>query len=429
MAVAYPRALVELLILDEDWGAGTADTHSLTLIPREVEVHRNDHRTADTARIVLDWRDFPMDPRTVRSCQVKILLGDVGSPDGELTDDDAEFYGFLDTAESRRAEDGSTVTLECRDATAPALDTLWPGGMVAVDVPLREAVDAVLREVPGYEGVVVAFSEGVSNTQLSSSIGRTKFAPQRDDDVWTVLSDLCGRVGLIPVFVLDVLFILTPDDFGVSRSLYLTNGEITPERATFTLGEDLTSLVVRRSLVEARQKQVEVRCWDETTRTASVVRYPTAPITTKKTIAADGKVTRTVAPIVPYYVTGTYSEAQLSALAERIWTTAAREEIALTLETRTMAPRLANGARITVRIAPSVALPGIDGLSQGEAVRALTTGSKPLDEGVAVALVAGYTKAKSLSVEFYAREVRHSWSREDGYRMTAELVNYVGGAA
>lgn len=429
MAVTYPRALVELLLLDEDWGAGTAQTHSLALIPREVEVHRNDHRTADTARVVLDWRDLPMDPRTVRSAAVRVLLGDVGRPDGQLTDDDRVFYGFLDASESRRAEDGSAVTLECRDATALALDTRWPGGMIDVDVPLREVVDAVLAVVPGYEQLVVAFSEGVSTAQISAAIGRTKFAPQRDDDVWTVLCDLCGRVGLIPTFVLDVLFILTPGDFGVSRSLYMTAGTISPERAAFTLGEDLTSLTVRRSLVEVRQKQVEVRCWDEMARRATSVRYPREPITTKKTIGADGKVTTVAAPIIPYYVSGSYTEAELLALAERIWTTAAREEIAVTVETHTMAPLLGNGARVTVRTASSLALPGIDGLSQGEAIRVLTSGPKALDEDVAAALVAGYTKAKSLSVEFYAREARHHWTREDGYRLTAELVNYVGGSA
>lgn len=424
---SYPRCAVELRILAEDWGADTATVRDVLVTPREVEVKRNDHRTADTARIQLDARDFPMDPRAVRSCAVRVLMADVGAPDGQLTEDDVMFAGFLDVPEVRREDSGSRVTLECRDTTSLWLDTPWTAGAVDISGTLQDTVEAMMAQVPGAKGQI-GYSDGVDNIALGDIIGRTRFAPQKGDTAWAVLSDLLGRVALVPVYVGEILLILTPDDFGVDRATFLGTGDVTPYRAAFTFGSDVTSLEIRRNFVEARQRQIEVRCWDPAARKATSARYPAEAIVTKRKIGTDGQVTEEKAPILPFYVSGTYAAGDLDALAQRIYQNAAREEVQLEIETREMFPQAGNGARVSVDWLPTVPT-DISGMAPGEAVRALTTGPRALAEDVAAAFVDGFEQARNLSREFYAQEVTHTWSAEEGYRGVYRLVNLLGGGA
>lgn len=425
---SYPRAYVTLTTLDEDWGAGTATDHTFGVDPREVEIERNDSRTADTCKVTLDMRDFPMDPRTVRSCAVTVFLANVATPTALPTDDDGAFFGFLDAPESTRNEYGASVALECRDCTGLFIDHQWSGGMIDVSKPLGDVIAGILAEVPGADGIRVGFSDGANNAIVAQSIGRSKFAPQKDDSAWTVLTEICGKVGLIPVFELNLLLILDPSDFGVSRQTFLATDELEPTREAFTYGVDLADLTIRRSFREARQTQIEIRCWDPVARKATTARYPTAPVTTRKRVGADNKITTYAAPILPYYVTGTYTGPDLAALAERIYTQAAREEIEITASTRRMVPQLGNGARVTITISPDLTT-DIAGLSPGEAIAALTTGPRALAADVAQAFVGGAQMANNLAVEFYARSVKHRWSREDGYTCEMTLINLLGGDA
>ena len=93
-----------------------------------------------------------------------------------------------------------------------------------------------------------------------------------------------------------------------------------------------------------------------------------------------------------------------------------------------MVPRLGNGARVTITISPDLTT-DIAGLSPGEAIAALTTGPRALAADVAQAFVGGAQMANNLAVEFYARSVKHRWSREDGYTCEMTLINLLGGDA
>lgn len=425
----YPRCVVQLALVLEDWGGATV-TKTITAIPREVEITRNDARTADKARVVLDWRDYPIDPRAVRDCLVTVLLGDVGSPSGSLTGADTAFIGVLDAPESTREESGAWVTLECRDLTARWLDTRWTFGMVDISRPLTDVLDALAAHVPGMSGVSFGFSVGAASTVVSQTTGRTKWAPTRSDDAWTVLTGICGAVGLVPVFVADLLLILSPDDFGVDRATFLGTGALTPAAAAFTYGEldGAESLVIRRKYGSAQRRQVQVLCWDETARKATSAKYPTAPIVTSKTAGADGTVTETAAPVLTFHVSGPYTPAALAAVAQRIYEEVAREEVEVVVKTHRIVPALGNGARVVVSVSPSLST-DLSGMSQGEAVAALTTGPRALAPDVAEAFVTGWRTAQSLAREFYAREVVHRWSREDGYSAELTLINILGATA
>lgn len=436
MSVAtYPRCVVLLDVLMEDYGTGTGQSYAIEVIPRSVDIVRNDHRTADTARITLDLRDFPFDPRTFQSARVRVLLGDTRDPLGTLALTDACFVGFVDTPETARGEGGDTVTLECRDYTGVLLDQKWDGSAIDVTLPLQTVVDEILAAVPGAVGLTVGYSMGAAATVLATVIGRPKFAAQSGDDVWTVLCDLCGRAGLIPVFELDLLLILTPADFGVDRATFVTTSAIKPVAASFSYGRDLSRLGYRRRFKEARSVQVEVRAYDPTKRVTLIASYPPVPTVIKRKVSTTGKVSTTNAPILPYYVTGAYTPVALAAKAQSIWSEAARQEIELDFETAELwtvegvaVPSIGNGTRLTVTTANSIAT-AVEGESAGEAVARLTTGDRALAADVAAAFVASLAGANNLTVQFYCKSATHSWSREQGYRCTMTAINYVGGVA
>lgn len=418
----------------EDYGTGAGASYAMEVTPRSVDIVRNDHRTADTCRISLDLRDFPFDPRTFQSARVRVLLGDALDPvAGGLTLDDARFVGFVDTPDASRSESGDVVTLECRDYTGVLLDQRWDGSAVDVSLPLSDVVDGILAAVPGATGLVVGYSLGAAATVLSTVIGRPKFTPQSGDDVWTVLCDLCGRAGLIPVIELDMLLILTPADFGVDRATFMATTAFKPVSASFAYGRDIAHLGYRRRFKEARSVQVEVRAYDATKRTTILASHPPAPMVVKRKVNASGKVSTTTAPILPYYVTGSYTPVALAALAESIWKEAARQEIEIDLETREMrtaegvaVPAIGNGTRLTVTMENTIATL-IEGESAGQAIARLSVGDRALAVDVATAFVASLAVADSLSVSFYVKAATHTWSREDGYKCSITAINYVGG--
>ncbi|MCI0347512.1 MAG: hypothetical protein L0221_19075, partial [Chloroflexi bacterium] len=369
----YPRAGVILDALFEDFGDGSGETKkTIEARPRAVELRRNDHRTADTFRVELDFRDFPLDPRTLRSVRVRVLLGDVEDPAAELPADEDRFrafVGFVDVPETTLQEGGEVVTLEGRDYTAVFLDFVWSGvnndgKAIAVNRPLSQVVDDIVATVPGASGVTVVYANGADGLVLADFIGRTKFSAQDGDDAWTVLVDLCGRAGLIPVFVLDELRIL--DAAAVQAG----------HDATFLYGENLVSLRYKRKFNEARTRQVKVVCWDEQKRTSREALYPTSPILTKKKVDAEGKVTTEAAPILPFYVAGAFTDQALADLAERIYNEAAREQVEGELESREMRdlddqvdlPLLGNGDRIRLTLGTSL-LANIAGMSESEAIQ------------------------------------------------------------
>lgn len=436
MATYYPRCAVAITLLMEDWGTGASTTYTLTVVPRQVEILRNDHRTADTCTITLDFRDFPFDPRTFAAGIVQVALADVGAPDGTIdVDASLQFAGVIDTPKSTRAEDGATVTLECRDFTAYFLDHMWASGAIKIDVPLVDVLAAIVAEVPGADGLQQGFSNGLSSLTLSDVFGRTVYCPQPKDDAWTILCDLCGRVGAVPVVSADMLLILTPADFGVDRNAFMQSGAVTPLSVTMAYGSNVRSLGYLRRFKEARTLQVEVRAWDEAKRKVTTARYPTSAVVTKRRVSASGTVKEDAAPILPFYVSGAYTDAQLAEVAERVWTEAARQEIEITLETMDLAdldgaglPSVGNGTRLTVDIQPSIAA-DIASESQAEAIARLTSGDRALAVDVATAFVAGFQSANNLAVQFYVREARHSWGRDEGYKVSMTAINYIMGSA
>ncbi len=424
--VFYPRCRVAIQVLMEDFeGGASSEVLRFEVVPRMVEVVRNDHRTADQVRIELDYRDCPIDPRTVRSMLVGVGMADTKSPlvDVRLDDPDSlAFVGYIDVPECALTGEGETVKLEGRDYTALFLDYPWRDGAVDIAQPLERVLAAILAIVPGAADIPVSWLASAQSLDLSTIVGRTQWTPRAGDDAWTLLVDLLGVAGLLPTIVRDTLEIRSATDFGARL-------------VSFTYGSNLSRLSFKRNQNEMRTRQVRVTCWNEAQRAASEAIYPSEPVVVRKRLTASGQVKTEAAPLITYTVSGAYTQAQLDDVARGIYEEAAREQVEGAMETRDLVdldgailPILGNGDALHVQLGKTGDQSSIQGMSETEALAFLTSGPRAMQAEVAAVLVASWTRAQSLAATFYLRRVTHRWSRSDGYAMTAEFINYVLGS-
>lgn len=425
--VYYPRCRVAIQALLEDFvGGGTSEVIAFEVVPRRCSVRRNDHRTADEVRLELDYRDFPLDPRTLRSVLVAVGMADVNDPSTELDLSDTStrvFIGYIDEPESVLDGDGDTVKMSGRDYSGLLLDHTWRDGAIDISRGLGDVLASILEAVPGAEQIAIEFSQGANEVDLSTRIGRTLWTPQPKDDAWTIIVEMCLCAGLIATIELDTLVVRTSAEFGTTR-------------AAFVYGENLERLTFKRNFVEARSMQLRVIAWDEASRTSTEATYPTTPIVLRKRVLASGQVRQDAAPIITFTVAGTWTQGDLLDLAQSLYEEAAREQVEGELETREMVdaggtvalPLLANGDAITVELGRSDDITTILGMSEGEAVTFLTSAPRNMDPTVAAALVASWTDAGALASTFYVKEAAHTWSRDDGYKLRVRFLNYLSGA-
>lgn len=426
----YPRARVVLEILFR----GDTETVGYDVIPRSVEVRRNTHREADTCRLELDARDFPLDPRSVAGIRVAVFLGDAGAPGADISVDDPSFRRFLglvDEPETRLEDAAEVVRFECRDLTGLFLDYRWGGQPLDITRRLSRVVQDVIDGVPGAGKIRVDFIDG-ARTILSTKLGRTLWTPEPDDDAWTVLCDLCGAVGLLPVVELDTLRVLPA-------------GRFRQRTAAFLYGRDVESLVYHRKLTTQRLQQVKVTAWDPSARTSRTATWPRS-VTPRRKVSADGNTVSEPIQQFQLYVEGPYTQDDVVAIAEAAFERAARSEVEGKLRTREMRldpptdldalalglppgqpldlASLSNGDTLQVRLGkdnPSTT----QVMSQEQAVAFLTAGPNGLPRGVALALVRSGREAEDLLSEFYVKTATHTWSRDDGYALEVEFINLV----
>lgn len=419
----YPRCRVVLELLLEDFADGaSSELHHVDLVPRSVLVRRNSHREADTFRVELDYRDFPFDPRALRQVRVAVSLGHVSGPDSELGEEDLVCLGLVDEPESQLSEGGERVQLEGRDFTGLLLDHTWGGAALDVQRPLSAVVDSLLEATPGAAGLLREYTNGADALVLADILGRTKWAPASEqDDAWTVLADLVAVAGLYPVVELDTLHIRKA-------------GQYQRRSVSMRYGANLSRLTFRRRFNGHQTRQVRVVSWDEVAGESRAATWPREPVVLRQKIGADGRVSTDKAPVIDYFVTGSYGTDELELVAESIYEEAARQQVQGSLETHDLTDlegaedlsKVANGDQVVVRLGKAFTS-SVEHLRHHEAVDALTRGSDAMIPSVAEALVTAMELAESEAVAFYIERATHRWSREDGYSLEATFINFVGG--
>ena len=144
--------------------------------PQNVTVDLNSYAEADTFRATLDYKNFPFDPRTIRSIYVTVHMEDTQGVDRRIVPSlkNLVFVGFCDNSSIDMDETDRTVMLEGRDLTSLFLDLKKPSFFKTnwkntFEQELKRIVDFV----PGARNIKVEV-----DPPLSGEIGK-KIDPNR----------------------------------------------------------------------------------------------------------------------------------------------------------------------------------------------------------------------------------------------------------
>lgn len=268
--------------------------------PRSMSIQRSGPNTADTATATISYHDMPIDPRIVRACGVEFIIGVVTPEDYEsgmtggvradgsllsvvnTTDDGTllgatRFCGFVDKwSVDYDNDEGDTVTLECRDASAPLRDLKLPtGASIDMSRPIDEAIRSFLNAVSATtRGVNVIWSASGDPPTPSDSMptrrrarrGRVQRRSRRGGEemsIWDHITDVVRSQGFLPLVLDWDIIIIDP------RTLYTSIGG-----TTMVFGRNLTKLSFSRDLQGVRVPTIEARCYDPERGRTLWARYP-----------------------------------------------------------------------------------------------------------------------------------------------------------
>jgi len=221
----------------------------------EAHIERNNFQHADSAHVVVDWRDTTLDTRSLDDGVISIYMwdeDDVGQR--RLTPDDVVFIGHIRNPE-RELEFGEhgTLRLECLDYTSLFINAKPFGstGIPDYSQTLGEAWKRICSQVPGAGPLVdnLVFAEdakalrdtklGVAVTERFAKLAKVPTRP--DTDAWAVWLQCVGMMGAVTWIEQDVCMVASATDFftSVDQPVFNWGGNLTH------LSESRTSAAIK----------------------------------------------------------------------------------------------------------------------------------------------------------------------------------------
>lgn len=453
MGVYYPQAVMILRVLWEDFSlksdARLQQVYKLPIIARRVTVHINDYTTADTFDAEIDYKNFPFDPRCIRSCGVSIYIQDmkrIFRDDNRLnilepSEENVVFQGFVDEESVTFDDDKRVVKLEGRDFTSLLLDEKYlQGKPVVLTTPLDQLLKDLLAQVKGAAEIKVENRTGASlppverfypdfNQPLA---GRKNVA--KNDTYWEIIQDIIARAGLIAFIELDKLVISLP------RVLYNENAT-----KQFVYGGNIKNLTYKRKLGRHKGFNVAVRSMDLSLKKVELVQIPKegTPAWSEKTgvkleevmvsvMKADGTLdTPKVAPYLAFRISDVTNREQLISHAEGIFEELSRQQIEGNFETHEMEVSEVSGKCFDVTKLRVGAPVGIE-ISQGdlEGISRLTTvdererflKARCFEPTVARAFAMSMGK---FSPTFFTKSAMFTVDADSGFKLKVDFLNFI----
>jgi hypothetical protein len=223
MSFYYPQAVVQLRIYPEDYTLTSAvDPTKFTIIncqARDVTVNRNDYKTADTFSIEIDYKNFPFDPRIIRSCGVVIYMQDMGKLGDALQPgastkinpdvSNAVFLGFADEENIEFNDTRRSVKLNGRDSTCLLIDqkyaqnkTIFPNQTLdvaiktlisvipaLVDLKIVNNTDSPNRDFPILSSFYFGFGDKLAGGMNTGGGIRENY--------WEIIQEMVNQCGMI----------------------------------------------------------------------------------------------------------------------------------------------------------------------------------------------------------------------------------------
>lgn len=362
-------------------------THAIDgIVPITAAWSQNGIRTADTLNVEIEFVDFPIDPRVVRSCAIQFFLGTVTADDfqagieGEMRttdvpaaagvpynvipdqylDEDGKprtnlrFEGWVDQWEAEWPEgDSPKVILECTDNTRILIEQDHPSRLaVSVDKPLDEAVADYLSNFPQFRGISVEYQpKGQTIPSLDEALSPQAYPPgvgpsaaKAGDSklsVWDYLTDVVKASGHNIRFEGTRVLIQKPralynrkfpprvDDPFQSRDVPRLG---TLDRRLMIYGSNVSEMRWTRAFTKYAPLNVEVRSYNPRRKKTLIARFPQVHKRTKRLQPGQGSDQKFEVVSIP----GIQDEAVLRSIAQQLYEVLGRNELGVTIVTKNL---------------------------------------------------------------------------------------------
>lgn len=440
--VFYPEARVVVYACFEGTalaGAGAFGSSlpepvvAFPVLPVSADICRNGYQQADSWSIDFDYDDFPIAPQSLKSCAVEIYLYDRGSLNADLASLvgtaanpglEPVISGLCDDVQVECTEQGSIVTLEGQDYTGLFLEHSWrttdAKGHPA-PIPSGRPLDDILRDlirevdVTGRITLEVRVADGVRLPVVGAATSRTVksgFKADSDASYWTVMSKIARVHGFL-LFVEGSRVVLSTPDSVHNRLEQVYR---------LRWGRNIKMLRMSRALGKERVPQIEVRCYDDETRTTLVERFPergqqaTTGIGTKR----DERRIHTLYGIRDREI--------LRRFARNLYELIARGEQEAEVETDDLVDQegldflqLRAGSALMIEF--DAAWNEVRNLQPAQIYSILI--GKGFPPMTAQFLTENYRRIEALQSPLYVHEARLRWDVDDGVSVEANLINFV----
>lgn len=447
----------------EDFGNPAAfrlrEDYLFNIQAKRLRVEINDYTSADTFEAEIDYKNFPFDPRCIRSCGVTIAMQDVGKifqqtnelNPIQISRENTVFIGFADDESISFNDTTRTVKLSGRDFTSLMIDRKFLKGTLNLELPLDQVVQTLLNEldetkplaidkrVPGDLPILSSFYSDKS--ELSG-----KKNTRKDESYWDVIQDVVRRAGLIAYVELDKLVISKP------RVLFDKSAA-----KKFVYGKNLKSLEFKRKLGRRKNFNIVVRSMSVETKEVLEARIPSEATEAwaKETgisnieikipeLDAEGvakpEADLKAAPYIAFLIPDVVNKDHLIEVGQQIYEEIGRQEIEGTFETDEMRTswnttndgqsvpqefnilNLRNGTPVQVEI------------DQGD-LKGINKFNKPKDRErfllqrgysqKAAAALAETLSNPRMNGPMYARSVSYTLDQESGFSCSVSFINFI----
>ena len=479
MGVYYPQGIMTMRVILEDYGENDNkklnSPHVFTVVCKSITVNLNSYREADTFDAEIDFKNFPFDPRTIRSAGVTIHIEDkkklfkTNNANNLLkpTDESVIFQGFVDEDSINLDGETRVAKLKGRDFTSLLLDQEYLGSPINTAKPLDLVIRELLDQLPqtkvdpakpqsgikidnktGADLPTLAnFSANNSNSKSGQKNGRKKRS------YWDKIQELISDSGLIAYISLDKLIITKP------RKLYDTDRE---KAKVFVYGANLGSLEFSRKL--GRQKNINVRVLSLNVEKKKVIEALIPEQASESwakdigiirqrikipTINKDGeKGEDKDAPFITFRVRDAVDFKHLVSVGEKVFEEIGRQQIEGSLKTKEMAVctkedkvtkstllRIGDAIEVSIDQGDLEGMPNLIRLSKKNQDKK-TSGERAKDKNrikqylinqcydqtIADAMSESLTK---FDTPFYVKSVEYKLDQENGFDMEIEFINFI----
>lgn len=412
--------------------------HLIEAIPEYAKVELNSYQQADEFEIKLDYSIFPVDPRMVKTCGIGIWMNNANNL-GQLISNDPNtclITGFVDEF-SLDFSSEQTLVMKGRDFTGILLDNKWFHGNLPLDKQLDDLIKWILSHDNAYGAIKVSNRTGTDLPTLSRMKLRDyeQHTPNDQDSYWDIIYDICLQAGYICYIRLDELIIQRP------KNIYSTQKIV-----NFIYGINLEQLKFKKIFGKMSGLNIEVRCYDTTSRKTLIARYPDPPIekdqmlVPSKNLRLNNKSVRTTTKkpktktdesanyeITTFTVSNIRNLKTLKQIAENIWEQLYRKQIEGELLTMDLQAFDEKSSLLTIRNGDAVAITlhpefkrVINNMPFHQRVEFLEEHS--FESNVAKEIASNIEKLDKI---FYANKVRYEFDHSQGISIGLDFCNYI----